>query len=80
MSRQFDAEAKVVNEHWEGKYVLVCDVILGKRVVSGVSVSASPPVKEAEVFLPTNPTLTPDEEGKIRTAALSFYYGIDSSV
>ena len=36
MSRQFDAEAKVVNEHWEGKYVLVCDVVLGKRVVSGV--------------------------------------------
>ena len=79
MSLQVDAKAKVVNERWEGKYVLVCDVVLNDRVISGISVTASPPGTDAEVFVPPDVPLTPDEEGKIKTAALSFYYAIDPS-
>jgi len=53
MSGQFDPNAKVVNPRWQGKYTLVCDVALNERVVSEISVDASPPVKDAEVFFPS---------------------------
>ena len=79
MPCQFDSKATVVNERWAGKYVLVCDVALNERVISGVSAVACPPVKEAEVFLPPDVTLAPDEESKLNTAVLSYYYAIDGS-
>jgi hypothetical protein len=50
MSPQHDTNAKVVNPRWEGKYGLVCDVILNEKVVTEVSAGACPPFKDAEVF------------------------------
>jgi hypothetical protein len=45
MSTEHHANAKVVNQRWKGKYDLVCDVVLNQRVVTGVTVEASPPVR-----------------------------------
>ena len=58
---------------------MVCDIISNKRVISNVTVEASPPHQEAEVFLPTDAGFKPDEEAKIETAVLSQYYDIDGS-
>jgi hypothetical protein len=78
MPRDFAAQVKVLNERWEGKYKLVCDVIVDNQRISGVEIEASPPEKNAEVLLPAAIKLSDDQKGRVEKAALYFYYDIDS--
>jgi hypothetical protein len=55
---------------------MVRDVIIDGRTLSDVRVEAIPPVKDAEVFFPTDLSLGPDVKGTIETVALKYYYGI----
>lgn len=79
MSHEFDTETKVLNERWDGKYIMICDVIHDNRTISAIKVEALPPHKEAEVFFPTSISLKADDKSRIETAVLSHYYNLDAS-
>jgi hypothetical protein len=69
----------VLNVRWKGAYMMACDVLCNDRKISNIQVEASPPYKDAEVFLPFGIELKSDQDSKIVTAVLSYYYGIDDS-
>jgi hypothetical protein len=69
----------VLNVRWKGPYMMACDALCNDRKISNIQVEASPPYKDAEVFLPFDIELKSDQESKIVTAALSYYYDIDGS-
>jgi hypothetical protein len=70
---------KIVNENWIGKYVMVCDVIVGDVVIKGIHVSADPPVTEAVVSFPIGTSLTKHQVSAIENALLASYYDVDIS-
>ena len=48
--------------------------------MTGVTLEACPPFEDAEVFVPTNVTLTREEEGVIQIAVLAYYYDVEDLV
>ncbi len=77
MSIEKKTPVTIQNISWVGKYTLCCDIILSGRHIQGISANASPPFKDAEVYLPYNHDLTEDEQGQIAGAVLAYYYDID---
>ena len=77
MSNTKRHQIRIMNEHWEGKYNLVCDVVFEGRINSNVRVEALPPIQEAQVFFPVGTDLPDTHQGMIETAVLANYYGVE---
>jgi hypothetical protein len=47
------------------------------RLTSNVSLEASPPLKEAEVFFPIRTNLLDEDQAAIHNALLAYYYDVE---
>lgn len=71
------AKIRIMNERWEGKYNLVCDVNFEGRLISNVRVEALPPVENAKVYFPAGIELLEKGQDMIENAVLAYYYDVE---